>query len=155
MGILDTYVAEPRLSWGPMLVLHGIQDLDPPWDLPLPGSCLERLGPELVVCAWFDPCLRIYPAGKWERIMAALCAAKDLRFDARLLIESVRRSGVSFEPGSEGACRLSAVLRRRASIHRQVLVASSSDHLEIWNPELWADRDALSPDHPENVVDAV
>ncbi|HZT97941.1 MAG TPA: hypothetical protein VFB34_13995 [Chloroflexota bacterium] len=153
---LTTAQGGPRESpWGKLLLLEGDQLLEAGYRLTLSSSVLNRLGPALLICSWFEPCLRVYPRSRWQAIMSSLCGMSDLRFEARLLLETVRKSAVELTLESTGEAVLPRDLRFRACIHRKVVVASGAGHVEIWNPDLWSERQSPYISDAERIIDAV
>lgn len=90
-----------------------------------------------MVVKWFDGSLRLYPPEVWFRLISVITDGSDVRYEARLVAETMNTSTHACAVDGEGCISLPDDCRRFARIRNQVMVATASDHVQLWDPEAW------------------
>lgn len=105
-----------------------------------PAKLREELGEQFVVTKGLDGCLSVYSMKKWERLSELveglpLAKARDLK---RFMFSSA----TIVNPDRQGRILVTPTLRAYAKITKDVAVIGASDHVEIWDREIWISRNA-------------
>lgn len=108
-------------------------------------SIPARLRPKLtgntdepfVVSRGFETCIALYPADEFrrldERLRARSFADETNRRWQRMMLSESRDETLD----AQGRVTLPPRLIAHAQLTKDVLVVGLSDHIELWNPELW------------------
>jgi len=104
---------------------------------------------KLVLTAHPHRCLLLYPSMAWEPIRARVMTFPS--FDVQLSVWKRLLVGFAEELELDAAGRLliSPVLRRFASLEKEVMLVGQGSHFEIWNQVTWdrqLEQIAASPD---------
>lgn len=85
-------------------------------------------------------CLQVYPQPEWERIEADLRAKLNPYEEKdRIFLREVSEHAEEIVLDSAGRLCIPRHLIEHAAIERQVLLVGVFDHIELWNPEKYAD----------------
>lgn len=118
--------------------------LDAKGRLFIPTCLREELGETFKVTRGVETCLRLYPMPAWETFAAKIAAlpeakAKDVRhfffaysFDA--------------SPDAQGRVTLPPESRKYAHLDKNVVLVGDDTRLEVWNEEIWDQKDAETID---------
>jgi transcriptional regulator MraZ len=120
-----------------LVLLQPEQRLHPGNRVALPRSIRRKLGPDIVVVKWFDGSLRLYPPQQWLRLISVITDGSDVRYEARLVAETMNLSTHKCIVDREGCISLPDDCRRFARIRVRVMVTTASDHVQLWDPEAW------------------
>lgn len=93
-----------------------------------------------VVLPGFDGCLDLYPLDEWRRYDEKLRAlppgdARARRFRRLLLVNAAE-----VQVDAQGRVTLPTKLIEMAALKKEALVLGTGDHIEIWDPERFAQR---------------
>ncbi|OFL64400.1 MULTISPECIES: division/cell wall cluster transcriptional repressor MraZ [unclassified Brevibacterium] len=113
------------------------QRLDDKGRLLLPAKFREELAGGLVITRGQERCLTLFSTREFETVHEQLRAAPMTSKDARDYLR-VFLSGASAEqPDKQGRFTIPQILRRYASLDRDVAVIGMGNRAEIWDSALW------------------
>ena len=84
-----------------------------------------------------DGCIEMYSGERWREYELKLLEQRRSRPESRAVIRRIAASAHSDQVDRQGRLQIPAHLRGHAGIERDVVVAGSLDHAEIWSPERW------------------
>ena len=106
--------------------------------LTLPARFREALGDGVVLARGLDGNVAVYPRETWRMTVEARIAALDpLSREARELRRFFFSGAADADVDRQGRILVPAALTRHAKLDRDVVVAGSYDHLELWSPAAW------------------
>ncbi|MCI8370994.1 MAG: division/cell wall cluster transcriptional repressor MraZ [Lachnospiraceae bacterium] len=106
----------------------------------VPAKLREQLGEAFVVTKGMDGhCLSVYPMEEWKILEEKLRALPLNDPDGRLLTRYLMAGAVFCELDKQGRVLIPSVLREFAQLEKEVVLAGSMDHVEIWNKQRWQD----------------
>ena len=109
----------------------------------IPAKLREELGDVFHVTIGQDGCLSVFSDAKWEAIM------EDLKTRSYSEVKTLRpmfANAADCEPDGQGRILIPALLRKYASLEKEVVVVGSFDRVEIWNAQRWADLETAAFD---------
>lgn len=109
----------------------------------LPVRFREQLEGGAVMAKALDGCLAVYPVEKFAQLADKLGDARERGSRERQAARSFFAGAVEFTPDKQGRVAVPPQLREYAHLDREVVVAGSFDHLEIWDSQMFAERDAV------------
>ena len=115
----------------------------------IPAKFRGRLAAGLVVTKGIDPCLWLYPIDRWDALAQEVGALPLTNPRAREFRRQVFGGASDSTPDKQGRVNLPPYLRAYANIEGSAVIVGLHDHCEIWNPEAWAELQALSHSDPE------
>ncbi|HJH13280.1 cell division/cell wall cluster transcriptional repressor MraZ [Brevibacterium sp. HMSC08F02] len=135
------------------------QRLDDKGRLLLPAKFREELAGGLVITRGQERCLTLFSTREFETVHEQLRAAPMTSKDARDYLR-VFLSGASAEqPDKQGRFTIPQILRRYASLDRDVAVIGMGNRAEIWDSALWeeylADTEQGFADRTDEVIPGV
>lgn len=142
-----------------MFVGEYTHTLDDKGRLTLPARMREPLGERVVVTRGFEQCLFVFPADDFEKFMASFNTVGLGGADVRGLSRYFGSKAIEDAPDKQGRINLPQQLREHAQLDGEVIVIGAFDHVELWNPTLYAQQDAELvvnvPDMSERVNEAL
>lgn len=115
----------------------------------IPAKLRSGLASGMVVTVGIDPCLWLFPMDRWLELAEKVSGLPLTDPQAREFRRQVFGGAADLEPDRQGRVGLPPFLRSYAHIDKQVVVIGLHDHCEIWNPEVWHERQQLSHADPE------
>ena len=115
----------------------------------VPAKFRPKLAAGMVVTTVVDPCLWVFTMDRWEALTDKVSALPLTNPQAREFRRQLFGGAADLEPDRQGRISLPPTLRQYAHIDKQVVVVGLFDHLEIWNPEMWHERQQRSYADPE------
>ncbi len=109
--------------------------------LTLPARFRQSFEDGVVVTRGIEPCLAVYTREGWEEFAGSHLAGLD-RFsrEARDMRRYLFSATVEAELDKQGRVTLPAVLRSKAALGRDVIIAGAGDYLEVWDRDAWRVR---------------
>ncbi|MCL2568741.1 MAG: division/cell wall cluster transcriptional repressor MraZ [Oscillospiraceae bacterium] len=106
-----------------------------------PAKLRDELGTVFHVTLSFteDECLSAYSADVWEQIMAKL---NSLPYSKQNLMRPIFANATKCEMDAQGRILLPQKLRHFAGLTKDVAIVGAGNHVEIWDAEKWAAKDA-------------
>jgi MraZ protein len=89
-----------------------------------------------------DGCLAVYPVAEFDRLAGKLREVRERGTRERRAARSFFAGAVEITPDGQGRVAVPPHLREYARLDRDVVVAGSFDHIEIWDAQMFAERDA-------------
>jgi MraZ protein len=115
----------------------------------IPAKFRGHLATGLVVTKGIDACLWLYPLDAWEDLAGKISALPLTDPKAREFRRQVFGGASDSVPDRQGRVNLPHYLRHYANIDKQAMITGLHDHCEIWNPEVWRERQERSHADPE------
>lgn len=128
-----------------MLIGEFEHNIDQKGRIIIPSRFREDLGEQFVITKGPDECLFVYSLEEWERLERAV---KELPMSKARSLQLYFFSSASLaESDKQGRTVLPQNLRQFAKLEKQVAVIGASNHVEIWDLNLWNKKCAkLTPD---------
>ena len=117
----------------------------------LPKSYREPLSSGLVIVQNQENSLAIYSTEDFEAVAKRILdeASRTLE-DVRAFQRMLGADASQTKPDAQFRVTVPAVLREYAQLERDIIVTGVIDHVEIWNPDLWASyRAAQQPKYSQ------
>jgi MraZ protein len=134
-------------------------NLDDKGRLTLPARMRELLGVSVVVTRGLERCLLVFPAADFEKFLSGVNTVGMGGADVRGLSRYFSSKATEDSPDKQGRINLPQTLREHANLNGEVMVIGAFDHVELWNPEQYAQQDAELvknvPDMSERVNEAL
>ncbi|HEV7526553.1 MAG TPA: division/cell wall cluster transcriptional repressor MraZ [Acidimicrobiia bacterium] len=108
----------------------------------LPVRFREQLEGGAVMARALDGCLAVYPVAEFDQLARKLREARERGSRERHAARSFFAGAVEITPDKQGRVAVPQHLREYAHLEREVMVAGSFDHIEIWDAQMFAERDA-------------
>ena len=106
--------------------------------LTLPAKFRQAFADGVVVTRGLDGCLYAYRRPDWARLVESRLAEVDpLRAEGRRLERFFYSGATETELDKQGRVMIPAPLLEHAALGRDVVVAGTGDHLEIWDRDAW------------------
>jgi len=113
----------------------------------LPPKFRDELVDGLVVVRGQERCLAIYTPDAFtemlDRVTIGPSTIRQVRDFKRMLAAGASDSA----PDKQGRVSIPANLRSWANLDRDLVVTGAIDHVELWNPELWAQYEEEQAPH--------
>jgi len=109
----------------------------------LPAKFRGQLEGGAVMTRGVDGCLAVYPIAEFDRLARQLQEARNRGPHERNAARSYFSGAAEFAPDKQGRVAVPANLKEYAHLDRDVIVAGSFDHIEIWDAETFRTRDAV------------
>ena len=109
----------------------------------IPAKLREELGEIFHVTIGQDGCLSVFSDAKWDAIM------EDLKTRSYSEVKTLRpmfANAADCEPDGQGRILIPTLLRKYASLEKEVVVVGSFDRVEIWNAQRWAELETAAFD---------
>ncbi|MGQ9786294.1 MAG: division/cell wall cluster transcriptional repressor MraZ [Anaerolineae bacterium] len=123
-----------------MLLGNHLHNLDAKGRLTLPAKIRDSLASGVVITKGIGDYdyLDLYPTAAFEALVQRM--KEKLPWSERDLLRYLLANASSDVPDRQGRILVPQMLREHAhlTLEGAVLIAGLHDHLEIWNPELWA-----------------
>ncbi|MDR1807281.1 MAG: division/cell wall cluster transcriptional repressor MraZ [Propionibacteriaceae bacterium] len=113
--------------------------LDDKFRLALPAKYRDELTNLVTVTCEIERCLGVYRRDDFDRKMQAYNDAPTTLRAVRDFQRYMQSGAEDVTPDGQGRITLTAAQRDYAGLGKEVVVIGSGDHLEVWDPALWAD----------------
>ncbi|MBK5229189.1 MAG: division/cell wall cluster transcriptional repressor MraZ [Actinobacteria bacterium] len=108
----------------------------------VPSSLREPLGRTVRLSRWLDNCIAVWSEEGWDRIVGQLQEQGRSNPKARRFVRQFTSSTSPEEIDKQGRVSVSQKLRDLAGIDKSTTVIGALDHVELWDPERWAQHEA-------------
>ena len=107
----------------------------------LPAKFRDQLEGGAVMVRAIDGCLAVYPQDEFDRLATRLREARERGNRERQAARSFFSGAVEIAPDKQGRVAVPQHLREFAGLERDVVVAGSFDHVQIWDTQQFRARD--------------
>ena len=117
--------------------------LDDKGRLAVPTRHRETLlagGRSAVLTAHPDNCLLLYPSAAWDPISTRLQSLSSFDPQVRMWQRLLVGFAEDLELDGQGRILISPVLRKFASIRKEVMLVGQGSHFEIWDTAVWEEK---------------
>lgn len=97
----------------------------------------------LIITAWGE-CLIAYPPEAWDTVESKAVTFSQVDLDHRAFMRQFISSAVECEFDKQGRILIPPVLRQRAKLDQEVMLAGMLTNFEIWSKEAWEQEMNLS-----------
>jgi len=128
------------------LAFRGLHEhsLDAKDRLTIPSKLRAQLAEGVVIAASLDPCVEIHPASAFATYAGQLKAKLNpLGKDARMLRRRINYRAQDEQVDSAGRVKIPKLLLEHGALEGTCVIVGADTHLEVWNPERWADQVAV------------
>lgn len=101
--------------------------------LSIPASFREQLGTSIILSTGIEPHITVYCQGDWNQIMQQYAQLSQLSKNARDWQRLLAHNAHQVSPDKLGRIRIPQHLIEYAQLKKQVVVAGTLNHLEIWD----------------------
>jgi MraZ protein len=108
----------------------------------LPVRFREQLEGGAVMARALDGCLAVYPIAEFKRVAGKVQEARERGARERVAAAAFFAGAADFTPDKQGRVAVPQPLREYAHLEREVVVAGNFDHIQIWDAQKFAERDA-------------
>lgn len=125
---------------------------DPKGRLVVPAKYRVELGDQFYITPGLDGCLSVYPAAKWQEMMAKIAAApRALARKARQMLANT----ITCEPDKQGRIFIPQELRDLANLGTHVMFIGQFDYAELWDRDTYQAEEAagLDPKYLEELYE--
>jgi len=137
-----------------MLIGENQHSLDPKGRTNFPAKLRDELGAKFYITKGLDGCLFVYAEEEWESLAQRIRSLPMSK--SRDLQRFFFGGAIEVQPDKQGRVLLPANLREYAGLEKEIIVAGTMNHAEIWDKQKWDDRmKSLSPQAIEEVVDSM
>ena len=117
--------------------------VDPQGRIVVPQRFREPLDFGVVFAKGVDGCVVAYPPAEWETVAERVKKFSPFDRNARTLQRATFSGAFKATLDRQGRTVLSPELRRFAGIAEEILFTGLDSYFEIWNPDRWAQEEAL------------
>ncbi len=111
--------------------------------LTIPARWRGPLSDGVVLFEELDPCVSIYASEAYEALTARYVSSlSPLSADGRMMRRRFHANAHDESLDSAGRVRVPKHLIEHAGLEGACIVIGVDDHIEVWNPERWAEHDA-------------
>ncbi len=123
--------------------------------VPLPPKYRERLEEGLVLTEGPEHCIVGYATAEWEKVAANLPGGSMAPNKLRRLHRAVFTSAYALELDGQGRIALPQLLRERAGIRDEIVIAGVNTYFELWNTEQWQTEKAASQEQEWQTIESL
>lgn len=120
-----------------MLVGTYDHKLDSKGRLVLPVRFRQELGAVVVCTIGIDRCISLYSSEKWEKVLEKLQQLPFSKGRSRDLMRLILSTASELQVDSAGRILIPGILREHAKLDSEISLIGVSDHLELWDRNLW------------------
>ena len=106
----------------------------------IPARFREELGDKFFLVRGFDLCVSVYPADRFEKLIASFKEMQTADEAYRILSRRILGSAQEVECDAQGRLSISQPLREFAGFKKDIHVLGTGDHIELWDKDEF-DRD--------------
>lgn len=130
-------------------------NLDAKGRLTLPSKFREAFGTSVVVNRGFDGCLNVYSLDAWQKIYEKLQKMPTNKKEARTFIRLFMAKAAEIEFDKLGRINLPKSLMMEGKLEKECVIVGASDHVEIWNADLWDNYYEQEKDNFESISESL
>lgn len=124
-----------------MFLGNFVFNLDSKARLTIPAKFRELLAPTMVVTRHpVETCLLVLPLDEWQHLADRVSALPMADPNSALLRRMIFSAAEDLKADAQGRILISKALRDYARIDESVRVVGQNTFLELWSPEVWADK---------------
>jgi MraZ protein len=123
--------------------------------VPLPPKYREKLKDGVVLTEGPERCIVAYSPAEWDKLAANLPGGSMVPNKMRRLQRAVFASAYAMEPDGQGRIALPQILRDRAGIRDEAVIAGVNTYFELWNTEQWQAEKAASQEQTWQTIESL
>ncbi len=106
----------------------------------VPARMRDELGDRVVLSRWLEDCIALWSEQAWAEIVGLLRAQGSSNAEARMFRRVLMASAFEGELDRQGRVLIPPKLRAIAGISKDTVIVGDIDHVEVWAPERWDER---------------
>ena len=107
----------------------------------LPARFRDQLEGGAVMARALDGCLAVYPVDEFNRLATRIREVRERGGEQRQTARTFFAGAIEIAPDKQGRVAVPQHLRDYAGLDREVIVAGSFSHVEIWDAQRFRERD--------------
>lgn len=128
------------------------RSIDEKGRLIVPSRLRDEIGDDKVtLTVWTEQCISLWSGAGWRRLESNLLAQRQNSTEARRFVRRMATKSHTDQVDKQGRITVPQHLRDYAGIDRDVVIAGSLDHAEIWSPERYAEEEKKQEETPMDV----
>ncbi len=108
----------------------------------IPAKMRSALSPEaknsFTITRGFEQCINLFPLNEWERKEERIAELNTYQAEARDFVRMIMMWADEVSLDSQGRISIPKQLMDFAEVKETALIIGSMDHIEIWNPNIFA-----------------
>ena len=125
----------------------------------IPAKMRKALNPEanstFTVTRGFEECIFLYPLDTWKDMEADIAELNMYQSDTRAFVRRIMMWADEVSLDSQGRISIPNPLIEYGEIGDKALILGAFDHIEIWNPELFAAYENDQAEDYETLAESV
>ena len=112
-------------------------NLDSKGRVVMPSKFREKLQNEFVIARGIEKCLYVYTLEDWNKLVQKLNTLSFTKKDTRIFIRAFFSGATTCETDMQGRATIPSSLISYASINKEITIIGASDHIEIWDKDMF------------------
>ncbi len=112
-------------------------NLDSKGRVVMPSKFREKLQNEFVMARGIEKCLYVYTLEDWNKLVQKLNTLSFTKKDTRIFIRAFFSGATTCETDMQGRTTIPSSLISYASINKEITIIGASDHIEIWDKDMF------------------
>ena len=112
-------------------------NLDSKGRVVMPSKFREKLQNEFVIARGIEKCLYVYTLEDWNKLVQKLNTLSFTKKDTRIFIRAFFSGATTCETDTQGRTTIPSSLISYASINKEITIIGASDHIEIWDKDMF------------------
>ncbi len=112
-------------------------NLDSKGRVVMPSKFREKLQNEFVIARGIEKCLYVYTLEDWNKLVQKLNTLSFTKKDTRIFIRAFFSGATTCETDMQGRTTIPSSLISYASINKEITIIGASDHIEIWDKDMF------------------
>lgn len=112
-------------------------NLDSKGRVVMPSKFREKLQNEFVIARGIEKCLYVYTLEDWNKLVQKLNTLSFTKKDTRVFIRAFFSGATTCETDMQGRTTIPSSLISYASINKEITIIGASDHIEIWDKDMF------------------
>jgi MraZ protein len=137
---------------------HSLNRIDAKGRLRIPTKFREVLQSnfkDALIITMMDECLVAYPPETWEEIESRVQDFSLIQPDQRAFMRHFISSAEECQFDDQGRVLIPPLLRRRAGLEQEVMIAGMLKSFEIWNKATWDNNLEWNREHYQQIAEKV
>ena len=107
---------------------------------------------DALIITVMEKCLVAYPPEIWEKIETKVLEFSQVQPEQRAFMRFFISSAVESEFDNQGRILIPPVLRERAKLDQEILIAGMLTRFEIWSKEIWDQQMEWDAEHYQQIA---
>jgi len=113
---------------------------------------LQHRQSDSVIITWLDKCLVVYPIDYWQQIEAKVLGFSQIQPQHRAFVRQFISGAEECPFDGQGRVLIPPLLREKAQLGQEVLLAGLLTSFEIWNKDAWDKQSDWGREHFQEIA---